>query len=142
MSNINETINRKFILDFIDKFPKTNIWKQEPIEQIKTLNNMLTLLKNYLANAEISVKLFLFSDRQKFITEQLDLPTSEIEKYFLENIKNNPRYKRFIGDSYYNFWDYFEDYRRRKDEPLNKVELETIIPIINKFIKVCTKLLH
>ena len=130
-----------FILDFIDNFPKTNIWKQTKTEQLNTLCNMLTLLKNYLNNAEISDKPFSFSDRQKFITEQLDLPTNEIEKFFYNNINNNPRDSRFIGDSYYNFWDYFYDYGNRKDEPINQKEAELINPIIERYLNACKKIM-
>jgi len=133
--------NRKFLLNYIDTFTETSMWEMEKIKQLNIFYAMLEKLLEYISNLNASTTSFQFSDRQKFCIEQLDLPTSEIEECFLDTLNNKPRYSRFIGDSYYNFWDYFYDYGTRKDEPINQVEKDTIIPIINKYLSVCKKLL-
>ena len=141
MSNT-QILDRKYILDFIDNFPKTNFWKLSKLEQLQTLNDALEKILEYISSLNASTSSFEFSARQKFILEQLIMPNAELENGLMQDLNNTPRFTRFIGDCYYNFWDYFYDYGTRKNDPINQVEKNTIIPIIQEYIATCKKILN
>ena len=140
--NNTQIIDRKFILDFIDNFPTTNFWKLSKLEQLQTLNNMLKKILEYISSFNTSTSTFKFSARQEYVLEQLTLPIHELENGLTQDFNNNPRFMRFIGDTYFLFWDYFYDYGTRTDDPINKIEKVTIIPIIQTHIDTCKKILN